>query len=150
MADEPENGESSTADSHASGSSAVNSQVIDSVNAANALAAGQAPASAASMLSLAATETAALGMYNAIARQQADATINSAAVAALCARMLGTSPPDDGNGAPTPGIASAAEAQAQAAIRILAALAAQSGDPEAAGAALGRLAAAASAHTPGS
>jgi hypothetical protein len=139
MANEPEDG----------GSSAVNSQVLDSVSAVTALAAGQGPASAASMLSLAATETAALGMYNAIARQQADATINSAAVAALCARMLGTSPPAEGAAAPMPGMASAAEAQAQAGIRILTALAAQTGDPEAAGAALARLAAAAS-HKPGS
>jgi len=138
MADEAENG----------GSSTVNSQVIDSLSAATALAVGQGPASAASMLSLAATETAALGMYNAIARQQADATINSAAVAALCARMIGASPPADGGAAPAAGIAAAAEAQARAAIRILMALAAQKDDPEDAGAALARLAAAASAPRP--
>jgi hypothetical protein len=146
MADEPNDGGTSAAGSV----SAVNSQVIDSVSAVNALTAGHGPASAASMLSLAATETAALGMYNAIARQQADATINSAAVAALCARMLATSPPVEGIAAPAPGMAGAAEAQAQAAIRILAELAAQTGDPEAAGDALTRVAAAASAHKPGS
>ncbi|HEY0013376.1 MAG TPA: RebB family R body protein [Allosphingosinicella sp.] len=121
----------------------LNDQIVDSVATTAALAAGSAPAASAAMLSLAATETIALGMYNAVARQQADATINAAAVAAMCARMLGTSPP-----APAPGqqgLLGAAEAQAQAAIGILASLAPGAGDAGAARDALQRIAAAAAA-----
>jgi hypothetical protein len=140
MADDPENGESS----------AVNSQIVDSVSALAALTAGQGSASSASMLSLVAAETVALGLYNAIARQQADATISSASVAALCARMLGggASVPVDAAASPL-GTVAAAEAQAQVAIHVLQASAGQPGeDSTAANAALLRLAAAASAPHP--
>src|SRR6185369_1535494 len=121
-----------TEETASGGSSTVNSQVIDAASAVATAVTGQGPASSASMLSLVAAETIGLGMYNAIARQQADATINSAAVASLCARMLGTSPAADGAVASPPGLAAAAEAQAQAAIGVLTGLAAQTGDPEAA------------------
>jgi len=130
--------------------STVNSQVIDTISAVATAVAGQGPSSAASMLSLVSAETIGLGMYNAIARQQADATINSAAVASLCARMLGTSPAADPAEAPPPGLTAAAEAQAQAAIRVLTGLAVQPGDPEGAASALQRLAAAAAAPKAGS
>lgn len=126
----------------------VNDQVIDSVNALAAMTAGQGPASSASMLSLVAAETVALGLYNAVARQQADATISSASVAALCARMLGANAPPEAAAAGL-GTVAAAEAHAEAGIRVLQNAAGQpGGDSAAANAALMRLAAAASAPHP--
>jgi len=149
MAAEPEDA-AGTADPEGASKkpSAVNSQVTDSVSALAAMTAGQAPVSSASMLSLVAAETAALGLYNAVARQQADATISSASVAALCARMLGSSGPADAAAAVL-GTVAAAEAHADAGIRILQTMAGQpGGDSAAANAALMRLAAAASAPHP--
>jgi hypothetical protein len=124
----------------------VNSQIMDAVSAVDALAAGIAPASSAAMLGLATSQSVALGMYNAIARQQADATIASAALAAVCARIMGTPPPAGAAAASAAGLIAMAEAQAQAGILILRSQRAQAdGDPDSARAALARVAAAAAA-----
>ncbi|HVJ02153.1 MAG TPA: RebB family R body protein [Sphingomonas sp.] len=106
---------------------AINSQIVDAVAAVNAMLAGQAPASAAAMLGLVGAQTIGLGMHNAVARQQAEATINAAAAAATCARMLGAGAPFAGLAMPgaapsaTPGAAlvAVASAQARAAIEVL-------------------------------
>ena len=97
----------------------VNSQVMDAVTALNALAAGGAPSSAAAMLGLVAANTIGLGMHNAIARQQADAAIASASVAAACARKLGASVNSDGQPLASSALIAAAEAQAQSANALL-------------------------------
>jgi hypothetical protein len=129
----------------------VNSQVMDAVAAINAIAAGQAPSSAAAMLNLVSAQTIGLGMYNAIARQQADATIGAAAIAAACARMMGTGVPGGIDLASSQALIAAAEAQARAAILLLKAQAGADGTNAAeATAALERLAAeAAPGTTPG-
>ena len=127
----------------------VNSQVTDAVAAINAIAAGQAPASAAAMLNLVSAQTIGLGMYNAIARQQADATIGAAAIAAACARMMGTGLPGGADLASSQALIAAAEAQARAAILMLKAQAGTDGANAAeATAALERLAAEAAADAP--
>jgi len=124
----------------------VNSQVTDAVATVDTLVAGLAPASAAAMLGLAGAQSVALGMYNAIARQQADATIASATLAALCARMMGAPLPAGAASPSAAGLIAMAEAQAQAGIVILRSQAEQAeGDPAAAEAALARVAAAAGA-----
>lgn len=127
------------------GASFVNQQILDSLAALAGSDGNAAPLYGAAMVTLASAQAAALGMYNAVARQQADAAITSAAVAAVCARMIepGSLPMPAGEA--HPGLVAAAEAQAFAGIRILAALAAQPGDPAGAAAALERVAAAAAA-----
>jgi hypothetical protein len=121
----------------------VNSQIVDAVTLLNTLALGQSPAAAAGMVAMMTADALTLGMLNAVARQQADATIASAAVAAACARMAGTSLPAGASG----DLVRDAEAQAQAAILTLARAAVADG--EAAKAALRRVARAAGAAAEG-
>lgn len=146
MTDEPETREAGSrqdrTESADAGETALNSQIVDAVGLLNAVAAGEAPAVAAAMLSLAEGQASALGLYNAVARQQADATIGSAAVAAVCARLIGSCPPLALAGAVPPALVDAVEAQARAAILILQDRA--RGGDDAAAAALERLTVAAS------
>jgi hypothetical protein len=122
----------------------VNSQIVDAVSMLNTLAIGQAPAASAGMLGLVAADSLALGMLNAVARQQSDAVIAAAAVTAICARMAGTSLP----AGPPQDIVREAEAQARAAILMLKTGAAAA-DGKAAKAALQRIAQAAAAAAAG-
>ena len=127
----------------AGGGSTVNSQVIDAIAAINTLTEGLGPSTSATMLGVMGADSIALAMLNAVARQQADATIASAALASVCARLAGTSLPEGAAASPAQFIAGA-EAQAQAAIMLLKSQAEQDGDAgEAAKAALARVAAAA-------
>jgi len=125
------------------GGSTINSQVTDSIAALNTLTAGLGPSTSAAMLGLMGADSIALAMLNAVARQQADSTIASAALASVCARLAGTRLPE---GAATAANAdqfvAGAEAQAQAAIMLLKSQADGEGG-DAAQAALGRIAAAA-------
>lgn len=125
--------------------STINSQVTDAIAAIDTLTEGLGPSTAAAMLGVMGADSIALAMLNAVARQQADATIASAALAAVCARMAGTALPEDGPAAASPGqFVPNAEAQAQYAIILLKTQAALDGEPgEAAKAALARVAAAA-------
>jgi hypothetical protein len=132
----------------AGGSGMINGQLTDAVSAINTLLLGEAPSSAAAMLGLASANTVALSMYNAVARQQSDAALASAAIAATCARMIGT---QGVAAAPFPGdaLVAAAEGQARAAIQILKTQGAQAGDASSPAAeALARLVAEARAATP--
>jgi hypothetical protein len=128
----------------AEGASTINSQVTDAITAINTLTEGLGPSTSAAMLSVMGADSIALAMLNAVARQQADATIASAALASVCARLAGTCLPEDGGAATPAQFAAGAEAQAQAAIMLLRSQAGQEGEAgEAARAALVRLAAAA-------
>ena len=121
----------------------VNSQITDAVSAINALITGMQPSSSAAMLSLAATQSAALALQNAVARQQADAVTNSAAVVATCARLLGAGAPLAATASPPQGLVATIEAQVEAGIQILKTQALHSGDDaDSAKAALDRLSAA--------
>jgi hypothetical protein len=128
-----------------SGGSTVNSQVIDSIAAINTLTEGLAPSTSAAMLGLIGADSLALAMLNAVARQQADATLRSASLAAVCARLAGTPVPSLGSPSAGSGeFVPNAEAQAQQAILLLKSQAALDGEgAEQATAALARLAAAA-------
>jgi Killing trait len=129
----------------ASGGSTINSQVTDAIAALNTLTEGLGPSTSAAMLGVMGADSIALAMLNAVARQQADATIGSAALAAVCARLAGTRLPEGAGAAASPAqFVAGAEAQAQAAILLLKSQAEQDGDAgEAAKAALERVAAAA-------
>lgn len=131
---------------HAGAGDTMNSQIVDAVAAVNAILAGQAPADSMAMLGLVGAQTIGLGMHNAVARQQAEAAINAAATAALCARMIGTGVPPAAQAGPAQALIAMAEAQAQAAVLLLKAQAQPNG-PDAAAAtdALARIAAAATA-----
>ena len=149
MADEPKQdppaAESAGEPQAVGDGSTVNSQVTDSIAALNTLTGGLAPSTSAAMLSVMGADSIALAMLNAVARQQADAAIGSAALASVCARLAGSRLPEGGAGAasPTQFVANA-EAQAQTAILLLRSQAEQGGvAAEAAGAALARVAAAA-------
>lgn len=127
----------------------VNSQIIDAVNAINTMITGMEPSSSAAMLGLAATQSAALALHNAVARQQADAVINSAAIVATCARLAGASAPLASVTPPAQGLVAIVEAQVQAGIMILKTQALHAGgDGETAKAALDRLTAALAGATP--
>ena len=147
MADEtkPDAPDAAEASETATDGSTINSQVTDAIAAINTLTEGLGPSTSAAMLSVMRADSIALALLNAVARQQADATIASAALAAVCARMAGTSLPEGGATAASPAqFAAGAEAQAQAAIMLLKSQAEQDGDvAEAARAALARVAAAA-------
>jgi hypothetical protein len=135
----------------ANGGSTINSQVTDAIAAINTLTEGLGPSTSAAMLGVIGADSIALAMLNAVARQQADATIGSAALAAVCARLAGTNLPEGGAmAAASPAqFAAGAEAQAQAAIMLLKSQAEQDGAAaEAARAALARVAAAAALATP--
>ena len=126
----------------------LNSQVTDAVAALSALGAG-APAVSQAMLSAMGADSVALAMLNAVARQQADGAIASAALASVCARLAGTRLPDVAGPATPEQFVAAAEAQAQAAILLLKNQASQEDETaRAARAALARLAAAAAGSTP--
>jgi hypothetical protein len=123
----------------APGIDAVNQQILDWLAALSAGDGTGAALYGAAATALASAQATALGMYNMVARQQADAAITSAAVAAMCARMTGASLPPMPPGETQHGLAGAAEAQAAAGVRILVALAVQPGDPSGARAALDRI-----------
>lgn len=127
--------------------STISSQVTDAIAAIDTLTEGLAPSTAAAMLGLMGADSMALAMLNAVARQQADATIASAALAAVCARLAGTSLPESGAGPASPALFVAnAEAQAQYAIILLKNQAEPGGDAAGeATAALARVTAAAAA-----
>ena len=126
----------------------VNSQVTDAIAALGALSAG-APAASQAMLSVMGADSVALAMLNAVARQQADGAIASAALASVCARLAGTRLPDGASPATPEQFVAAAEAQGQAAILLLKSQAAQEGETAGASrAALARLAAAAGGSAP--
>lgn len=128
----------------AGSASTINSQVTDAITAINTLTEGLGPSTSAAMLSVMGADSIALAMLNAVARQQADATIASAALASVCARLAGTCLPEGGGAASPAQFAAAAEAQAQAAIMLLRSQAEQDVEAgEAARDALARLAAAA-------
>lgn len=130
-------------------SNAVNSQILDALAAIEASGADQVSAHSAAMLNLASAHAAALGMYNMVARQQADAAIASATVAALSARMVGSRALPGTGAPPVEGLVAAAAAQAEAAVSILRGLAAAGGEEGArAAAALRELADAAKAAAP--
>lgn len=140
--DAPDEG---AAGARAAPGSTINSQVTDAIAAINTLTEGLGPSTSAAMLSVMGADSIALAMLNAVARQQADATIASAALASACARLAGTCLPAGGAAPASPAqFAAGAEAQAQAAILLLRSQAEQDGDDgEAARAALARVAAAA-------
>lgn len=126
--------------------SMVNSQVTDAVAALNCLTGEAGPPTVAAMLDAMSADSIALAMLNAVARQQNDATIGTAALATICARIAGTplhgAPPQPES--PEEAIARA-EAQALVATLLLKGRAAQDDEAaEAAKAALARIAAAAS------
>lgn len=127
------------------GGSTINSQVTDAIAALDTLTAGLGPSTSAAMLGIMGADSIALAMLNAVARQQADATIGSAALAAVCARLAGTPLPEGGPAAANPAqFVANAEAQAQYAIILLKNQAEPGGDAaEEARAALARVAAAA-------
>jgi hypothetical protein len=146
MADSPEtSGPDAESAEAAGGESTVNSQVTDAIAALNTLTEGRAPSTSAAMLGVMGADSIALAMLNAVARQQADATIGSAALAAVCARLAGTCQPDAAAGAASPGqFVAGAEAQAQAGIMLLKSQAARDDEAgERARSALTRVAAAA-------
>ena len=131
-----------------SAESTVNSQVTDAIAALGAVCAG-APAVSQAMLSAMAADSVALAMLNAVARQQADGAIASAALASGCARLAGTRLPDVASPATPEQFVAAAEAQGQAAILLLKSQAGQEGETAGASrAALARLAAAAAGSAP--
>ena len=66
----------------------VNSQIVDSVADVVTLTGGHAPAHAFGMLDAVMVETRGMAMYNAVSRQQGGSMIGSAAVTAVCAKML--------------------------------------------------------------
>ncbi len=68
--------------------STVNSQVIDSVAATNALVVGQAPAGAQAMVDLAAAQALGVLLHGAVHRYQQSAISGAAAANATCARIL--------------------------------------------------------------
>lgn len=141
MADEPKDSGAAPDDQAAElAPNVVNSQIVDAVSMLNMLAVGHAPAAATGMLNLMTADSLALGMLNAVARQQADAMLASAATAAVCARIAGTGTP----GSPAQDMVRGAEAQAQAAILMIRTRAAAA-DGEEAKAALQRIAEAAAA-----
>lgn len=113
----------------------VNSQIVDAVSMLTTLTVGEAPAASAGMVNLMTADALALGMLNAVARQQSDAMIAAASVAAACARMAGTGLP----AVAAADVVPAAEAQAQAAILAIRTRAAGA-DGDAAKAALQRIA----------
>ncbi len=142
--------ESSEAPEATGAGSTINSQVTDAIAAINTLTEGMGPSTSAAMLGVMGADSIALAMLNAVARQQADATIASAALASVCARLAGTCLPEGGAAAANPAqFVAGAEAQAQAAIMLLRSQATQEGEAAgAARAALERVAAAAAAHPP--
>jgi hypothetical protein len=135
--------ETGEAPAGAGGGSTINSQVTDAIAALNTLSAGLGPSTSAAMLGVMGADSIALAMLNAVARQQADATIGSAALASVCARLAGTRVPDASavDGSPSQFVAGA-EAQAHAAIILLKSQAEADGG-DVAQAALARIAAAA-------
>jgi hypothetical protein len=146
MADETAQGPADTGSAEASGAagggSSINSQVMDAIASLNTLSSDMGPSTSAAMLSAMGANSIGLAMLNAVARQQADSTLASAALAAVCARLSGTRLPD---GAAAPGadpFIAGAEAQAHTAIALLKSQAEQDGG-EPARAALERIAAAA-------
>jgi hypothetical protein len=134
----------------AGGGSTINSQVTDAIAALDTLTVGMAPSTSAAMLGIMGADSIALAMLNAVARQQADATIASAALAAVCARLAGTPLAESPAAAASPGqFVANAEAQAHYAILLLKSQAAPDGDAaEEATAALARVAAAAAPAPP--
>jgi hypothetical protein len=66
----------------------TNNQIVDSVTTASLLVNGQAPSQSFGMLDTVMAETLGMAMHNAVMRQQASSTVNTAAVTATCARML--------------------------------------------------------------
>lgn len=147
MAEESEQGSPDTepaeAPDGAGGGSTINSQVTDAIAALDAATTGLGPSTSAAMLAVMGADSIALAMLNAVARQQADATIGSATLAAVCARLSGTRLPGGAaTAASTEQFVAGAEAQAHAAIMLLKSQAERDGG-EAARAALGRVAAAA-------
>ncbi|MEA3032581.1 MAG: hypothetical protein QOH86_597 [Sphingomonadales bacterium] len=129
----------------ASGESSVNSQVIDSIAAINTLTEGLAPSTSAAMLGLIGADSLALATLNAVARQQGDATLRSASLAAVCARLAGTPVPSLGSPSADSGeFVLNAEGQARQAILLLKGQASLGGEAaEQATAALARVATAA-------
>lgn len=75
----------------------LNTQIVDSVAAANFINIGGAPASAQALLDAVMSETLGMAMHNAVMRQQANSVVSSAATTATCARIL-----QAGGGAPPP------------------------------------------------
>jgi len=75
----------------------LNTQIVDSVAAANFINIGGAPAGAQALLDAVMSETLGMAMHNAVMRQQANSVVSSAATTATCARILQT-----GGGAPPP------------------------------------------------
>lgn len=139
--------ETSEAAEAAGAGSTINSQVTDAIAAIDTLTDGLGPSTAAAMLGVMGADSIALAMLNAVARQQADATIASAALAAVCARLAGTTLPESGAVPASPALFVAnAEAQAQYAISLLKSQAETGGD--AAGEATAALARVAAAATP--
>lgn len=138
--------ESAEAPDAAGGGSTINSQVTDAIAALGTLTVGLGPSTSAAMLGVMGADSMALAMLNAVARQQADATIGSAALAAVCARIAGTPAHGVAPDAASPAqFVARAEAQALGAIMLLKSQAEAGGETaEAAKAALARLAAAAS------
>jgi hypothetical protein len=146
MADSKESGATASAAVGAAaagpGGNALNDQVLDAISALETLNVGGAPATSAAMLSLMAADSVALAMLNAVSRQQADGTIASASIAAVCARLAGTSLPEGTAAATAAQFVAAAEAEAQGAILLLRGQAERDGDEaRAAQAALQRIAA---------
>jgi hypothetical protein len=127
------------------GGSTVNSQVTDSIAAIATLADGLAPSTSMAMLGLIGADSIGLAMLNAVARQHADATLRSASLAAICARLAGTPVPSAGAPSADSGeFVLNAEGQAQQAILLLKSQAALGGEAaEQATAALARVATAA-------
>lgn len=104
--------------------STVNSQITDSLEALQAALQQGASDHTAAMADLARIQATALRDFQAVARQQADATIMSATATAAVAKMM--SVPFGAGGLGT-GVVSLAEAQAIAGISVLRALREASG-----------------------
>lgn len=83
--------------------SSLNSQALEGAATVDALVAGLTPSATFALLDGVLTETLALAMHNAVARQQAGSVIAQAAVSAACARIVAAAgPPPEAPPPPPP------------------------------------------------
>lgn len=128
----------------------VNAQVLESLAAIEALTKGAADTPTAAMVELASAQAAALGQIQGVIRQQTDATIASATLAAACAQILGAPlPAGPAVIATNTAVTAIYEQQALLAIEVLTArVAARGQDAPTATSALARIAAAVAGSSP--
>jgi threonine aldolase len=76
-----------------SATTSLNSQALEGAATVDALVAGLTPSATFALLDGVLTETLALAMHNAVARQQTGGVIAQAAVSAACARIAASADP---------------------------------------------------------